>query len=75
MHIPNVSPEIIGKLKEAMKRPEGTAFLKYTFDGLFDPKLGCGILFEIECGSIFYRLERDQKLNINFIYSSPGAGS
>lgn len=75
MHIPNVSPEIIQEISVAMKRPEGTVFFRYHFDGLFDPALGCGILLEILSGAIFFRLERDQKLNLHFIHSAPGTGT
>jgi len=75
MHIPGVPPEAVKRLRDVMKRPEGTLSFIYSFDGLFDPALGYGILFELATGAIIFRLERDPKLNLHFFHSSPGTGT
>lgn len=75
MHIPGVPPETAEQIRNAMKRPEGTLEFVYSFDGLFDPALGHGILFEVVAGAIIFRLERDPDLNLHFFHSSPGTGT
>jgi len=75
VHIPKVPKEIQDQIREALKRPEGTFMFNYTFDGLFDPSLGSGILLEIPTGQILFRLERDSELTLNYYHSSPGTNT
>lgn len=75
MHIPSVPPQAVEQIRDAMKRPEGTLSFVYSFDGLFDPELGYGILLEVVTGAIIFRLERDPDLNLHFFHSSPGTGT
>ncbi len=75
MHIPGVPPEAVEQIRDAMKRPEGTLSFVYSFDRLFDPELGYGVLLEVVTGAIIFRLERDPDLNLHFFHSSPGTGT
>lgn len=73
MHIPaNIPPEEQKRWVELLKMPVGTLTFQYTLDGLFDPKLGRGIILEIPTGQILYRIERDADLNMHFYHSTPG---
>lgn len=67
--------EIIKKLKELMKRQEGTLQFNYHSKQLFDPGSGKGKLFEITSGQIYFLLEREPDLILNFYHSSPGTGT
>lgn len=76
MHFPaNIPPEVQKRIIELLKRPEGTVEFTYTQEGLFDPKLGSGVILEVVTGQIIYRIERDADTNIHFYHSSPGTGT
>lgn len=75
MFLPHLSSNIQEELRNAMKIPKGTILFNYTSKGLFDASLEKGILVEITTGEIFYRLERDSNLNLNFFHSSPGTNT
>lgn len=63
------------QIAEALKRPEGTFSFRGKFEGLFDRSKGRGVLLNVVAGQTLLRLERENNLDINFIYSSPGTGT
>lgn len=76
MHFPaNMPPEERKRVIELLKIPVGTLIFVYELEGLFDPKLGRGVILEIATGQIIYHIERDADLNIHFYHSSPGTGT
>jgi hypothetical protein len=74
-HLPGIPKDAIDKIREALKLPEATFEFRYTFDKLFDPKAGTGVLMQVVTGEILIRLERGPKLNLLFIHSSPSTGT
>jgi len=62
-------------VQEQLRCPEGSLEFRYHSPGLFDPSLGSGIIFQIPAGNTLFRLERDDKLCLKFIHSSPGTGT
>jgi hypothetical protein len=74
-HLPHVPDVMVDEIKEALKLPEATLEFQYTFDRLFDPNAGTGVLMQVVTGEIIIRLERDSKLNLYFFHSSPGTGT
>lgn len=76
MHFPaNISPEKQQEVVKLLKRPRGTLEFEYQLEGIFDPKLGKGVILEIATGQVVYRIERDAELNLHFYHSSPGTGT
>jgi len=71
----NISSDIIEQIREAIRRPVGTAFFVYGSDVLFDPEVPGGILFEIVSGAHIFRVVRDDELQLLFYHSSPGTGT
>jgi len=71
----NIPPDIVEQIREAIRRPEGTASFEYSSDVLFDPKVPGGILFEIASGAHLFRVERDDELQLSFYHASPGTNT
>ncbi|WP_159039931.1 HEPN domain-containing protein [Christiangramia fulva] len=59
---------------ENLKIPEGTFSFTFSADKLFEKDLG-GIIYEIVAGEIYYRLEKDNNVNLKYYRSSPGTGT
>ena len=74
-HLPGVPNDSIDEIREALELPEATFEFRYTFDRLFEPNMGTGVLMQVVTGEILIRLERDSKLNLLFFHSSPGTGT
>jgi len=73
VHFPsNVTPEMKKRIIGLLKRPTGSLEFKYQLEGLFDPKIGKGIILQIVSGQIIYHIERDADLNMHFYHSTPG---
>ncbi len=75
VHFPGFSPEYISTIQTTLTRPEGTLEFNYHLPGLSDPSLGSGIILQIPAGNTLFRLERDDKLSLKFVHSSPGTGT
>jgi len=75
MHLPNIPKKVADEIIEKIRMPEGTVIFHYSSKELFDKTKGKGIILEIETGSLYYRLERDENLNVQFFHSSPGSGT
>ncbi len=72
----NLSSELLEKIREATKAPEGTVEFVYTFEkDLFDPSIPGGIIFHLVSGGHYFRLERTDNLMIRFYHTSPGTGT
>ena len=75
VHAPGLPSGAIRDMQQQLRRPEGTLVFNYYLPGLVDPSLGSGIILQIPAGNTLFRLERDDKLRLRFIHSSPGAGT
>lgn len=62
------------EIRENLKTPIGTFSFRFSAEKLFEKDLG-GIIYEIVAGEIYYRLEKDNNLNIKYYRSSPGTGT
>ena len=72
----NLPSELLEKVREATKAPEGTVEFVYTFEkDLFDPSISGGIIFDLVSGGHYFRLERTDNLMICFYHTSPGTGT
>lgn len=71
----NLPPEILNDLKEKAKRPVGTFTFIYASENLFDSKIKGGKIFELSAGMHFFRLERNENMEVLYYYSSPGTGT
>jgi hypothetical protein len=74
-HLHNNPPDVRDQNTNQIKRPEGTLTFRYTFEGLFDPSIGNGILIQVVTGGYLFRLARDQELNLTFTQAAPGTGT
>lgn len=70
-----VNNSLLEKIQEEIKRPEGTLMMKSTIEWLFDASIGNRIVLQLVSGAQLFRVERDNKLNLKFYYSSPGTGT
>lgn len=75
VHAPGLPSGAIRDMQQQLRRPEGTLVFNYYLPGLVDPSLGSGIILQIPAGNTLFRLERDDKLRLRFIHSSPGTGT
>lgn len=62
-------------LGRGLCRPEGTLEFKYRSDQLFDPEAGRGRILDQVAGRHVFRLERDERMRLLFLHSSPGTGT
>lgn len=60
---------------EALKRPEGTIMFRGQVQGIFDKEKGKVLLMQAISGQKILRLEREDNLDVNFIYVSPMTGT
>lgn len=75
VHAPGLPLGAVRDMQQQLRRPEGTLEFSYHLPGLHDPSLGSGIILQIPAGNTLFRLERDDKLHLRFIHSSPGTGT
>ncbi len=75
VHCPGFSADTISAMQKELTRPEGTLVFDYHLPGLCNHELGSGIILQIPAGNTLFRLERDNKLLLRFIHSSPGTGT
>lgn len=75
IYLPGIPDNIKKKILEQMNRPEGTFSFRGAYDRLWDESRKRGILLQIITGKTVYRLERDEKFNINFYLASPETGT
>jgi hypothetical protein len=75
IHLPNIPPDVQDQIINHMRRPEGTLTFTYTFEGLFDPSVGRGILIQVVTGGYLFRLARDEDLSLMFTHAAPGTGT
>jgi hypothetical protein len=75
MHLSNLPKEVAKEFVEKIKIQEGTIAIHYEEKELFTKNLGHVIMFEVESGEQFFRIERDNELNVHFYHSSPGTGT
>lgn len=62
------------EIKESFKVPEGTFSFIFSSENLFKKDI-VGIIYEIATGEIYYRIEKDNDLNLKYYRSSPGTGT
>lgn len=75
MHLPSIPQEKKEEIIKALRRPEGTFGFVARYDGIFEKTRGKGLLIDLASGNTIIRLERDENLDVNFYYSSPGTGT
>ncbi|MDH5745199.1 MAG: hypothetical protein OEZ52_16780 [Candidatus Aminicenantes bacterium] len=75
MHLPSIPREKKEELLKALQRPEGTFIFTAKYVGIFEKAKGKGLLIDLASGNRIIRLERDESLDVNFYYSSPGTGT
>lgn len=72
----NLPIELLQQLQDVAKRPVGTfAFTYISENNLFDPMVKGGIILELSAGKHYFRLERNDNVEILYYYSSPGTGT
>ncbi len=72
----NLPKDVLQNLQEVANRPVGTFSFTYTAKSdLFDLMVKGGIIFEFVAGKHFFRLERNDSVEILYYYSSPGTGT
>lgn len=71
----NLPPDIVNQISANLKRPEGTVQMVGEIEGLFDPSIPGGVIFEIPAGSHVFRLERDSMMQFHFYHAYPGKGT
>lgn len=74
MSFKNIPNSNIEEIKENLKIPEGTFSFTFSSENLFEKEIG-GIIYEIVTGEIYYRIEKDNNLNLKYYRSSPGTGT
>jgi hypothetical protein len=71
----NIPAAKLAEMQEAMRRPEGTLFFKFSSSDLFNRESKGGKIWEMSAGEQFFLVERTDALTLQFYHSSPGTGT
>lgn len=71
----NIPNDLYEKIKNLMKRPEGTVTFRYGNPELFNTQSAGGTIFEVVAGDHLFLLQQSSDFKLKFIHFSPGTGS
>jgi len=71
----DIPSNVLAEMQEAMRRPEGTLFFRFSSLDLFNAEKRGGKIWEMSAGQHFFLIERTDDLVLRFYHSSPGTGS
>ena len=68
----DIPPNVLAEMQEAMRRPEGTLFFKFSSVDMFNEEKRGGKIWEMSAGQHLFLIERTDDLILQFYHSSPG---